>query len=619
MHGFYSYEPNAAGPKGERPWDFEDSHLSLNFNGVQSYVSDDYLILQVGQHIQELSSLQAVRSNQEFLLRIVRQVETLGTGSLRSLDGDFLFLIYNRNSFKLTIVNNRSQAHKLYYAPHHQGLMLASHLARFRSMGLQAQVELGSVLGFISNGFTMSDQTQLQGVKKLLPAFALEASPKGHQLSEYWSEDFQFKKQSVGNLDQAIDHYEKLYQKGIESFTQSYQSKELGTLLSGGHDTSFCLIESSQVFKRPLHTFTCTFPNWAFNEESFARHLSDRFGATFHPIAFKAHHLDQVIGLISNCQEPVVGSCLPLYILGKEASNHVDTLLGGDGGDTLWGEYYPVQEYHRWVKNLPLGARKLIHGLTRSLRDLTDWERLWELEHVSSLFTSDNYYDGFMRKLCTYRHFPDELQARLMTKETLAHSIPKSALEIPFNKDNFARSLIEGKLYNAFFTYQSFSQYRTLEASGLHIFFPTLSKPVVDFICSLPWKWINGGTTFHRLTNNKVINRRFHKVALSRHLYRDEIYNRSFDMPWHSILAPRKHVLKKLLTALVKRGWFRPVELKKLFDEFLSQEVKDYELLELKHHGYRIYTLLVLEVWTRLYVDALSGYDEKTSLEDFLS
>jgi glutamate dehydrogenase (NADP+) len=76
----------------------------------------------------------------------------------------------------------------------------------------------------------------------------------------------------------------------------------------------------------------------------------------------------------------------------------------------LWGEYYPVAEYHRYVKNSPLFLRRFFHSISTVLRDVFDWERFWELEHVASLFTEDNYYNDFMRKLCTYRHFTDEMQ-----------------------------------------------------------------------------------------------------------------------------------------------------------------------------------------------------------------
>lgn len=618
MYGFYSFDQKSQPEHIKLTWNYKDGGFALNHDS-SILEQDGVLVCCLGKHLQDLNSPDQFIDHESRLKLALGLFKQLGPSFAGQLDGDFLFIFYERDQQKLSIVNNRSQAHKLYYFKGPDYLAFADHLKTLKKMIPPPTIHLGSVLGFVSNGFTISDQTQLTDVKKLLPAFSIEASRSEFKLLEYWRQDFKFEKKSFGNIDDAIDLYENLYRSGIENFIEGHQTKDLGTLLSGGHDTSFCLIEAGQVFPKSLHTFTCTFPDWAFNEEDYARHISRKMGARFHAVPFLPSDLDQVITLIDNCQEPVVGSCLPLHILGRKAAQYVDTLLGGDGGDTLWGEYYPVQEYHRWIKNFPTPMRRAAHSLTKGLRDLTDWERFWELEHVSSLFVDDNYYDDFLRKLCTYRHFPDSLQREIFQAQVFENSIPKSSLEIAFTKDNFDRSLIEAKLYNGFFTYQSFSQYRTLEAHNLAVFFPTLSKPVVDFICSLPWNWVNGGTPLHRLTNNKTINRRFHKVALSRYLGRDEIYNRSFDMPWHSILKPRLAVLEKLLSALKRRGWFETKGLEKLFKEFKEQKVKDHELLELKHHGYRIYTLLVLEVWTRLYVDNLTGFDEQTRLEDFLS
>lgn len=618
MYGFYCFDHKSRPENIKLSWNYESAGFALN-HSTSSLEREGLIVFCFGRHLQDLNTPDQHIKHIDRLELALALFKKMGPQFASQFDGDFLFIFYEQDKQKLTLVNNRSQAHKLYYFKGPNFFAFAANLKILKAMIPPPSVHLGSVLGFVSNGFTISDQTQLVGVKKLLPAFSIEIEGDNLKLSEYWRQDFKFEKKSLGNIDDAIDQYENLYRTGIESFISGYQTKELGTLLSGGHDTSFCLIEASQVFPKSLHAFTCTFPDWAFNEEDYARHISRRMGARFHAVPFLPSDLDQVITLIDNCQEPVVGSCLPLHILGQKAAQYVDTLLGGDGGDTLWGEYYPVQEYHRWMKNIPTPLRRAAHTLTKGLRDLTDWERFWELEHVSSLFVDDNYYDDFLRKLCTYRHFPDSLQREIFKAPIFDHPIPKSSLEIPFTKENFDRSLIEAKLYNGFYTYQSFSQYRTLEAHNLAVFFPTLSKPVVDFICSLPWSWVNGGTTLHRLTNNKTINRRFHKIALSRYLGRDEIYNRSFDMPWHSILKPRFAVLEKLLSALKRRGWFEAKGLEKLFREFKEQKVKDHELLELKHHGYRIYTLLVLEVWTRLYVDGLTGFDEQTKLEDFLS
>jgi asparagine synthase (glutamine-hydrolysing) len=138
----------------------------------------------------------------------------------------------------------------------------------------------------------------------------------------------------------------------------------------------------------------------------------------------------------------------------------------------------------------------------------------------------------------------------------------------------------------------------------------------MDFITSLPEEWINGGSTFQRLINDKSINRRFHKKALARYLRSEEIYNRSFDIPWYTILKPRKRLLELLLKKLKSRGWYQSHTLDKIFGEFENQKNKAYELLELKSHGYRIFTLLSLEVWAMQYLDNVSF--EGATLEDYL-
>jgi asparagine synthase (glutamine-hydrolysing) len=156
---------------------------------------------------------------------------------------------------------------------------------------------------------------------------------------------------------------------------------------------------------------------------------------------------------------------------------------------------------------------------------------------------------------------------------------------------------------------------------GMELYLPTINKEFMEFITNLPIRWVNGGTTFHRLTNSLSVNRRFHKKALSRYLKQEEIYNRSFDVPWYNILRPRKELLIKLKERLIKRGWYKKDTLDQMFAEFLEQKVKDYELLELKHHGYRIFTLLSLEIWCIEYLDGrkTKNFDEKITLEDYLS
>ena len=57
----------------------------------------------------------------------------------------------------------------------------------------------------------------------------------------------------------------------------------------------------------------------------------------FHPVEFDDQSLNWLPDLIYATEEPALGSSLALHVLGKTAAQYTDTLIGGDGGDTLWG------------------------------------------------------------------------------------------------------------------------------------------------------------------------------------------------------------------------------------------------------------------------------------------
>ncbi|MBI99624.1 MAG: hypothetical protein CME67_00210 [Halobacteriovoraceae bacterium] len=559
-------------------------------------------------------------SQEEYLIERYLEV---GIEFSEDLDGIFLIIVLDSRTNCVSIHNNRYTCHGIYYYQDSERLIFSDKITSIIEFFLDSpQPHMGAVRSFLSNGFTSADQTQIQGIKKLLPAFTCNISSKGAQLANYWDKEISFKRSSGQSIEKSIDEYIEIYRQGIKNYLDVHKPEKVATLLSGGNDTSFVLANLSEVTDKKIHAYTATFPGWAWNEESFAKNISEKFGANFHPIPFEAKDIDEVSDLIAANEEPVVGSSLPLHIIGRKAKEDgFRVMFGGDGGDTLWGEYYPVAEYHRYIKNLPKSLRALAHKTSKALRKLTDWERFWELEHVSQLFVEDNYYEDFMRKLCTYRHFSDDYQKKLLKDEVYKNPIPKSIKEIEFTKENFRDALIEGKLYNAFYTYQSFHTYNCMEHSGLNLYFPTIQKDVISFITNLPYHWVNGGTSLHRLMNHKSINRRLHKKALARFLRQDEIYNRSFDIPWYNILRPRAEVLELLKQRLKARGWFEESVLDKLFETFKAQKVKEYELLELKHHGYRIFTLLSLEIWC-IYVLDKGFMDEGFSnraLEDILA
>jgi asparagine synthase (glutamine-hydrolysing) len=566
-----------------------------------------------------------VQFDQKNILNSLNQLyQSYPEDFVKKIDGLFIIFFQPMCTEKVYIINNRYEANRLYYFLDTNKFYFSKSLNRLlKYFSIEKKVNVSSLRSFLANGFTSSEQTQIEGVRKMLPADYFIINQLGVLRKSYWDGEITFKRRKFDNLESHLDTYESLYQKGIENYLTAKSAKSVGTLLSGGHDTSFVVAQAVQVLHKlklpQLKTYTVTFPDWTFNEEETARNIAEKFGANFNAIPFKADNLDSILDLIKANEEPVVGSSLPLHVLMEQASKDVDVIFGGDGGDTLWGEYYPVAEYHKLTKLLPQFFRRAIHKLSSILKKITDWERFWELDHVAKLFIETDYHDRFLQKLCTYRHFDDEFQKKILVPEIYSVPYSRSHTEIKYTDDNFPDALIESKLYNGFYPYQSFHTGKSARHFSMDLYLPTINKKVIDLITQLPMKWVNGGNFIQRLSNDKVINRVFHKKALSRYLNKNEIYNRSFDIPWYKILLPRSELMTVLLKKLKSRGWYQENYLDQLFQEFSDQSVKSYELLELKNHGYRIFTLLSLEVWYQMFIDG-KEYDKSKhqSLEKYL-
>ena len=547
-----------------------------------------------------------------------------GIGFRSLLDGHYFILIHEIDEQRLWLINDRYRITNLYYLEHRGVLYFANSVQLLlESLPTTPPFDLRAIPSFLETGFSYTEHTWFEGMQRLLPTFCLRLEDHGVALDHYWGEEYRFERRPVGDLERSLDRYEELWRESIDGYLNQHRPEQLGCMLSGGHDTSYLFIHASEAFDRPVHGFTAAFEGFGFDEAPKARWVADRYGGVHHRVPFGPDDLDLVPAMIRGVEEPVSGSSLPIYKCARAAgSRGMDTVLAGDAGDTLWGEYYPVAEWHRYLRHLPALGRRLLHGLVRRGAELSDWERLWEAEHVLSLFARDNMYERFFGRLCAYRHYNEDLLRELLPRALFPTIDPYGCLlDLPVNGENFYDSLVETKMLYGVFPYMIPPTRKGLESLGLGFHSPYLDRGVAEFINSLPHEWLNHGSSFALLTND-ALKRRFHKLALLRYLPRRFVFSvqQSMDVPFHALLKPRPGVLNRLYARLLRRGWFDPATLERIFREFPQHRVKPHEIVQLSHHGYRIYTLLTLEVWCMEFLDGRinSPLDENLSLEEYL-
>jgi asparagine synthase (glutamine-hydrolysing) len=116
----------------------------------------------------------------------------------------------------------------------------------------------------------------------------------------------------------------------------------LGTYLSGGLDSSIITTLASRHSSQRVKTFTGAFAEGPeFDESSYAREAAEACGAeSFVIVPGEMEFVDLLPQLIWHMDEPAGGPGLfPQYIMSRAARKEVKVVLGGQGGDEVFGGY----------------------------------------------------------------------------------------------------------------------------------------------------------------------------------------------------------------------------------------------------------------------------------------
>jgi len=136
----------------------------------------------------------------------------------------------------------------------------------------------------------------------------------------------------------------KRIKKSIERKVE--QTQEVGSWLSGGLDSS-SLAALARPLKKRLYTFAGGFDG--STDLKYARAVADYLGTEHHEVVVQLKDLllvlPEVIYHLESFDALLVRSSLVNYIVAKEASEYVNAVLSGEGGDELFAGYH-------YLKNL---------------------------------------------------------------------------------------------------------------------------------------------------------------------------------------------------------------------------------------------------------------------------
>ena len=147
---------------------------------------------------------------------------------------------------------------------------------------------------------------------------------------------------------------------GIERSVEAQLVSDVpvGIFLSGGIDSSLVAAAAVKRAGARMKAFSIGFEDGTFDETNYARMVAKQLGVEHVTETLsEANLLDVVDDALDRLDEPLANpSFIPTFLLSRLAARHVKVVVGGDGGDELWGGY-PTYRAHRLAARLRRASR----------------------------------------------------------------------------------------------------------------------------------------------------------------------------------------------------------------------------------------------------------------------
>ena len=294
----------------------------------------------------------------EVLLQALRH---WGLSCLERLRGMFAFALVDVERREIVLARDRYGVKPLAYEIRGRGIRFASDLRALRSLpNASREVDSESAYLYMALGYIPAPHTIHRGVRKVKPGHYVRIRWSDGGVDDvrelpYWSaralRDNGHSADSIkGDL---LGEFEQRVADAVRC--RLISDVPVGTLLSGGIDSTLVTSFSRKLSRFPVPAFTMGFDDAGFDEAPFARAIAKELGGNHHEFQLTDSDLDGVWNQMWTAyDEPFAdSSAIPMLFLSKRVASSVKVALTGDGGDETGCGY----EWHEALNRLdPFGT-----------------------------------------------------------------------------------------------------------------------------------------------------------------------------------------------------------------------------------------------------------------------
>ncbi len=309
-----------------------DGDITIVFNG------EIYNYIELRQMLARQGHVFKTHSDTEVILKMYREY---GMDAVSQLNGMFAFLLYDKGRNVLAAARDHFGIKPLYFFQDRDKIIFASEIKAILSHPeVPAKLDRDALNEYLTFQFVLGENTLFEGIKKLLPGHyqVMDLSNNRNRLVKFWEPNF--KVDPHHTEEYFVYELQRLLEDAVK--IQLRSDVPFGAYLSGGIDSSVVSILASRHTPAGLKTFTGAFREGPeYDETAYARIAADHCKAEMHTVyPTEQDFIDLLPKLIYHMDEPVAGPGLfPQYVVSRLASRNVKVVLGGQGGDEIFGGY----------------------------------------------------------------------------------------------------------------------------------------------------------------------------------------------------------------------------------------------------------------------------------------
>ncbi len=354
------------GPDGKGTWSHKNKHIGLahrrlsiidlstgdqpmkdRYGNILVFNGEIYNYIELKQELSEYSF--QTSSDTEVILAAYQK---WGEDCVDHFEGMFAFALWDESKQKLFCARDRFGIKPFYYYKKNKLFYFASEAKALLPFLDEAKTNLDSLKDYLTFQLILDGKTLFEDIYELLPAHKMVLTNGQVNIRKYWDVDY--------SLD--YDHtpkyfYEKIQELMYDSVNKHVRSDvPVGAYLSGGIDSSIVASLASKLTNyKEFQAFTGKFSiSEVYDESKYARALARERGINLHEIDLNSNDfINSIEDIIYHLDYPIAGpGSFPQYHVSKLASENLKVVLGGQGGDEIFGGYtrYLIAYFEQCIK-----------------------------------------------------------------------------------------------------------------------------------------------------------------------------------------------------------------------------------------------------------------------------